>query len=207
MITPGNIYLDIVEKPVKEWICRFCDIDGVMLGVNDDPDILEQYCLTFPEIIDGKHKIILVYVEVDYPSESQNIDFIDISKTKYLKFVISSISHTIENFYKSCFTITNTVPECVILNNTILVKPTNYDFVPYPKSKEFVEKNIDLYNNIDGVLPINDRTYQNIINDYCDNQLRLMIKIDILDVFLNETNCENIPDVIEKKLLSDFIEY
>ena len=65
----SQIYLDIIENPIKNWIALFC-------GINNDifDYIGDEYCLLFPERINGKNKCILLYVSNVYPP-FETIDF------------------------------------------------------------------------------------------------------------------------------------
>jgi len=86
-------YMDLVEKPIKEWISGFCNMACDKFGIGDNPLFMDKYCLIFPEIVGGKKKCILVYVDLDYPPFDEIIRFeVDVPTSKYLETIIVAIT-------------------------------------------------------------------------------------------------------------------
>ena len=87
-----NIYLDLVENPIKRWLIDFCDITE-----NDFDFIGEEYCLIFPEIINSEKKCVMVYLDLVYPPfDDLNIT---IKNNKYLDQITNSVIYHIKRFY------------------------------------------------------------------------------------------------------------
>lgn len=179
-----NIYLDLVENPIKRWLINFCDIN------EDDFDFIgEEYCLLFPETINNVKKCIMVYLDLVHPPfDDLNIP---IKNSKYLDQIIKGIMHHVKRFYASSarLAIDTGVKGCELLKNTTLgyYKP-DLTFAPYPINKDFVLNNKKLYSDCDSSLCEHSDSEQdelkimrNIINDYTKNKVRIGINVEILD--------------------------
>lgn len=188
-----NIYLDLIENPIKRWIMSFCNITDDSL----DP-IGEHYCLIFPEIINGEKKCILIYVDLIYPPFEDNIIF-PTKNSQYANNIITAIISYIRKFYESTriYLIKNNINGSKILINTVLglYKP-NLTFAPYPVKTDFIKNNPELYpeclNNL------NEKIDRTVINDYMNNKIRIGVNVEIL-------NNVSPPKNIIKDLLSNYI--
>ena len=219
----SNIYLDLVEYPVKEWISIFCDIEKeIIKKIVDENEsyIDDEYCLLIKEKINNKDVCVLFYIDIVYPPFSNKIDFgIKIEQTNILKDIINSNIHYIKNFY---FTLSkmlinysikdSNVPQLGIhkdtkskiklLQNTMfLVDYNNLTLVPQPIERKFIEKNNDIYNiklNSSLNKQEKEKIVMGIFHEYISDKIRLGINIKILD---------NIkpPKSIKKDLLSNYI--
>ena len=139
-----DIYLDLVENPIKRWIINFCNVDEC-----DFDFIGEEYCLLFPEKIDGVKKCVMLYVDNIYPPFEDTK--ITIKDNKYLNFLTKAISTHIKKFYAivAKTLIDNNVTNSDLLKNTTLGYYTpNETFAPYPIDGQFIKDNKKIYEDI-----------------------------------------------------------
>ncbi len=224
-----NIYLDLVENPVKRWISSFCDV------MEDDFDFIgEEYCLIFPETIKGEKKCVMLYADLVYPPFDDEIDF-SIKDNNFLDGLIMGMISHIRKFYAVAAKtiIENKIKGSDLLKNTILgfYKP-NYTFAPYIIEEKFVKENLHLYSSLLGKetqneeenekeekarssnarkeLPCGEKREKEeakkyikicrrIINDYTKNKIRIGINVKVLDDV-------PAPSYIVKVLLCNYLE-
>jgi len=201
----SNIYLDLVENPIKNWIALFC---GINIDVFDYMG--DQYCLLFPEIVNGEKKCIMLYVCTVYPP-FENISF-KIKKNKYLDTLLKALNHYIKMFYMSSAktlledrskpSIGSAISEKLqILENTGLANDIcSCTLFPYPIDKNYIENNKKLYDHefteskeYDDDI---EKYSQKLLNSYVKSKHRIGINIEILDM--------KPPKKIIKDLLSNY---
>lgn len=185
-----NIYLDLIENPIKRWIMSFCNINDDSL----DP-IGEHYCLLFPELINGEKKCILFYVDLVYPPFEDELNF-PIKKSQYTNNILNATTSYIRKFYESTrvYLLKKNIKGAKLLANTVLGFYTpNLTFAPYPVKEDFIKNNMDLYQEcFENLVP--KHISRSVINYFIDNKIRLGINIEIL---------EDVPP--PKKIIKDLV--
>lgn len=139
-----NIYIDLIENPIKRWIINFCN-----LNVNDFDFIGEEYCLIFPEIIEGKKKCVMLSVDIVYPPFDEEFNFI-IKNNQYTDNLIMATIHHIRKFYLCVAkTLINdkTNGSDILKNINLSFYKPNYTFAPWPIEIKFIVENLHLYEN------------------------------------------------------------
>ena len=86
-----EIYLDLIENTVKDWISIFCEYDVF------EYDIEDKYCLLFPEKINDEVKCVMLYIDITYPPFN-DMEF-KIKNNKYVDLIINEIYKRIKMFY------------------------------------------------------------------------------------------------------------
>ena len=197
-----EIYLDLIENPVKNWISLFCETNIF--------DCLEdKYCLLFSETIDNKKKCIMLYVDVAYPP-FDNIEF-KIKDNKYMDILIKELYGRIKMFYLSTSKMLlegDKQSKLKILENTDLaIDICTYTLLPYPIDVNYINNNKKLYDNEEvtqEILKSEDAKkiddinlyYRKVFNGYANYKHRIGINVEILDI--------PPPKGIKKDLLSNY---
>ncbi len=219
----SNIYLDLVEYPVKEWISIFCDIKKEIIKkiVDENESFIDdKYCLLIKEKLNNKDICVLFYIDTVYPPFDNKIDFgIEIEQTEILKDIINSNIHYIKSFYftLSKMLINYSTKDCNIpqlgkykdvkskikrLQNTMFfIDYNNLTLVPQPIDRKFIEQNNDIYNiKLDSSLnkQEKEKIVMGVFNKFINDEIRIGINIKILNNIKISSN-------IKKDLLSNYI--
>lgn len=138
-----DIYLDLIEGQLNKWIKIAFRYD-----INKDENECEHMCLSYADIVDGRQRACILYLEPEYPP----FDKVDINifakenfpRTKFywkalvsrIRLLMGGVVESMGGKYKEFFTQMGIAEELMCMSVGF-----------YPKNMEAISKHKDIYPN------------------------------------------------------------
>jgi len=194
-----ELYLDLIECAMYEWINLAFKIDAKG-GIREEAKDEEKICLLYTDVIDGKEKCCLLYVEPEhFPFDRAEIKILsrtNFMKTKFLwKALVSKVRHFTCSIVK-----TMNEDDIEFFNNVgIVEEPMCMNISFYPLKKDLMmNKFKDRYPNSIAIEET-EKTKKDLFQWYVKKIPRLAIKVEVLD--------DIPPPVTHTDLLSNFLTF
>ena len=193
-----ELYLDLIECAMYDWIKLAFKIDASPAKNCAQREVNDKVCLLYTDVIDGKEKCCLLYVEPEYPpfdqAEIKVLSRVNFMKTKFLwKAIVSKVRHFICSIVK-----TMEEDNIEFFNNVGIADELmcmNISFYPLKKDL-MMDAFKDRYPNSIAIEETK-KTGKDLFQWYVKKIPRLAIKVEVLD--------DLPPPITHTDLLANFL--